>query len=74
MGNADDIPFGICIGGLAMAIVCGIFLADVVTPDEWKKAEEFCSKNDGLVQINGYFLSQDFICKNGAVFNLKAKF
>lgn len=42
--------------------------------EEIKSAENLCEKNDGLlkVSLDGSLDTSQFVCKNGAVFSLKA--
>lgn len=43
-----------------------------VTPDEWRKAEEFCSKNEGIDKFVARTLDPNHVlCKNTAKFVLK---
>jgi hypothetical protein len=74
MKDDNDTWFCFCLGIILMGIISGCFMSDDVAAEEWTKGEEFCASNGGLTKVKGYFMSQDFICKNGAVFNLKAKF
>jgi hypothetical protein len=60
-----------------VAFVFGIFLgvnssSVRITTEEWKKAEEFCSKNDGIDKFVARTLDPNHIlCKNSAKFILK---
>lgn len=43
-----------------------------VTPEEWNKAEEFCSKNDGIDRFVARTHDPNHVlCKNSAKFVLK---
>lgn len=43
-----------------------------ITPEEWTKAEEFCSKNDGVEKFVARTLDPNHVlCKNSAKFVLK---
>lgn len=56
--------FGIFIG-VNSSSIC-------ITTEEWSKAEEFCSKNEGVEKFVALTLDPNHVlCKNGAKFVLR---
>lgn len=69
--NSGDYMFPFVMGLILSAIISGCFMSDITTIKEFEAAEKFCESNNGFKEIKNYFLTQDYVCKNGAVLTTK---
>lgn len=68
----DQCGFWFGLGAFIAFTWAGCFNSDVVTTNEFERAYKFCESNNGLKEIRGFLLSQDYVCKNGAILTVKS--